>query len=117
MTIEAATDTEVFQAFVDQVLCPRLRPGQIVVLDNLSAHKATAVRRSIEAVGARLLYLPPYSPDLNPIEKCWSKIKQALRSMKARSAEALETALVAALASISAENARAWFRFCGYRTN
>jgi transposase len=117
MSIEAATDSDVFQAFVDQVLCPRLRPGQIVVMDNLSAHKVVAVRHSIEAVGARLLYLPPYSPDLNPIEKCWSKIKQALRSLKARTAEALEAALVAALASISAENARAWFRFCGYTTN
>ena len=91
-----------------------LRPGQIVVMDNLSAHKAAAVRRSLEAVGVRLLYLPPYSPDLNPIEKCWSKIKQALRSLKARTAAALEAALVQALASISAENAPAWLRFCGY---
>lgn len=114
MTIEAATDTDVFQAFLDQVLCPRLQPGQIVVMDNLSAHQAAAVRRSIEAVGAHLLYLPPYSPDLNPIEKCWSKIKQALRSLKARTAEALEAALVTALTSISAENAQAWLRYCGY---
>jgi transposase len=114
MTIEAATDSEVFQAFVDQVLCPRLQPGQIVVLDNLSAHKTPAVRQSIEAVGATLLYLPAYSPDLNPIEKCWSKLKQILRSLKARTAEALEAAMSLALASISAENARAWFRHCGY---
>lgn len=117
MTIEAATDTDVFQAFLDQVLCPRLQPGQIVVMDNLSAHKAEAVRHSIEAAGASLLYLPPYSPDLNPIEKCWSKIKQALRSLKARTAEALEASLVTALASISAENARAWLRYCGYSKN
>ncbi len=114
MTIEAATDTEIFQAFVDQVLCPRLQPGQIVVLDNLSAHKSPAVRQSIEAVGATLLYLPAYSPDLNPIEKCWSKIKQILRSLKARTVEALEAAMELALASISEENARAWFRHCGY---
>lgn len=116
MTIEAATDADVFQAFVDQVLCPRLRPGQIVVMDNLSAHKAAAVRQRIEAVGASLLYLPPYSPDLNPIEKCWSKIKQILRSLKARTAETLEAAMTTALASISGENARAWFRCCGYST-
>ena len=114
MTIEAATDRDVFQAFVDQVLCPRLRPGQIVVLDNLSAHKAPAVRQSIEAAGASLLYLPPYSPDLNPIEKCWSKIKQVLRSLKARTAAALESAMSIALAAISPENAHAWFQYCGY---
>jgi len=114
MTIEAATDGDVFRAFVEQVLCPRLQPGQVVVMDNLSAHKAAAVRQVIEAVGARLLYLPPYSPDLNPIEKCWAKIKQVLRSLKARTSEALEAAMTAALATISAENARAWFQYCGY---
>jgi len=114
MTIEDATDGDIFQAFVEQVLCPRLRPGQIVVMDNLSAHKIPTVRRSIEAAGASLLYLPPYSPDLNPIEKCWSKIKQVLRSLKARTAEALEAAMTTALATISADNARAWFQHCGY---
>jgi transposase len=107
MTIEAATDSDIFQAFVDQVLCPRLRPGQIVVMDNLAAHKAAAVRQSIEAAGASLLYLPPYSPDLNPIEKCWSKVKQILRSLKARTVEALEAAMTLALASISEKNAHA----------
>lgn len=117
MTIEAATDSDVFQAFVEPVLCPRLQPGQVVVMDNLSAHKAAAVRQSIEAAGARLLYLPPYSPDLNPIEKCWSKIQQALRSLKARTAEALEAAMAIALAAISAEDARAWLSFCGYSKN
>ena len=114
MTIEAATDGDVFRAFVEQVLCPRLQPGQVVVMDNLSAHKAAAVRQVIEAVGARLLYLPPYSPDLDPIEKCWAKIKQVLRSLKARTSEAREAAMTAALATISAENARAWFQYCGY---
>ena len=96
-TIEDATDGDIFQAFVDQVLCPRLRPGQVVVMDNLSTHKAAVVWRSIEAAGANLLYLPPYSPDLNPIEKCWSKIKQQ-RSLKAPTAEALEAAMTTALA-------------------
>jgi transposase len=114
MTIEDATDGDIFQAFVEQVLCPRLRPGQVVVMDNLSAHKAAAVRQSIEAAGANLLYLPPYSPDLNPIEKCWSKIKLVLRSLKARTAEALEAAMNTALAAISPDNARAWFNYCGY---
>jgi len=114
MTIEEATDGAIFQAFVEQVLCPRLRPGQVVVMDNLSAHKAAAVRQSIEAAGASLLYLPPYSPDLNPIEKCWSKIKLVLRSLKARTAEALEAAMHTALAAISPDNARAWFNYCGY---
>lgn len=69
MTIEAATDTEIFLAYLDHVLCPTLRPGQVVVMDNLSSHKVSGVRERIEAAGAELLYLPPYSPDLNPIEK------------------------------------------------
>mgnify|MGYP001302723617 FL=1 len=83
-------------------------------MDNLSAHKVPAVRQSIESAGATLLYLPPYSPDFNPIEKCWSKIKQVLRALKARTADALESAMAAALPSISADNARAWFEYCGY---
>ena len=87
MTVEDSTDTAVFLAFLDQVLCPKLQPGHIVVLDNLSVHKAPIVRERIEATGARLLYLPPYSPDLNPIEKCWAKIKLVLRTLKARTAE------------------------------
>lgn len=115
MTIEASTDTDVFLAFLDQVLCPQLRAGQIVVMDNLSAHKVAAVRAKIEAVGAQLLYLPPYSPDFNPIEKCWAKIKQILRSLKARTAEALDEAITQALASITTENARGWFQHCGYQ--
>ena len=76
MTVEDSTDTDVFLAFLDQVLCPKLQAGHIVVMDNLQAHKAPAVREKIEATGASLLYLPPYSPDLNPIEKCWAKIKR-----------------------------------------
>ena len=75
MTVEAATDREVFLTFLDQVLCPKLRAGDTVVMDNLSAHKVAGVREAIEAAGARLLYLPPYSPDLNPIEKAWSSSK------------------------------------------
>ena len=73
MTVKAATDREVFLAYLDEVLCPRLQPGQVVVMDNLSAHKVKGVRERIEQAGASLLYLPPYSPDLNPIEKAWGK--------------------------------------------
>jgi transposase len=114
MTIPEPTDADIFLAYGEQVLCPRLRPGQMVILDNLSAHKVAGVRQLIEATGARLLYLPPYSPDLNPIEQAWSKIKQVLRSLKARTAEALENAVAEALKTITAENAIAWFAHCGY---
>ena len=84
MTVESPTDGDVFLAYLDQVLCPQLSPGQVVVMDNLAAHKVDGVRERIEAAGATLLYLPPYSPDFNPIEEAWSKIKQKLRPAKAR---------------------------------
>jgi transposase len=115
MTIEDSTDTDVFLTFLDQVLCPKLQPGQIVVMDNLSAHKAPAVREKIEATGASLFYLPAYSPDLNPIEKCWAKIKLILRTLKARTAEALDPAISEAIATISSQDAIGWLHHCGYR--
>jgi transposase len=114
MTIESATDGDVFLAYLEQVLCPGLQPGQLVVMDNLSAHKVEGVRRLIEARGAQLLYLPPYSPDFNPIEQAWSKVKQVLRSAKARTMEELEQAIAEALAAITPQNASAWFAHCGY---
>lgn len=114
MTIESATDGEVFLAYLEQVLAPKLRVGDVVVMDNLSPHKIKRVREVIEAVGAQLLYLPPYSPDLNPIEKAWAKLKQLLRAAKARTSELLEQAVAEALRAISADNAAAWFRYCGY---
>ena len=114
MTIESPTDGDVFLAYLEQVLCPQLQPGQVVIMDNLSAHKVQGVREQIEARGARLIYLPAYSPDFNPIEQAWSKIKQSLRSAKARTLEALESAIAAALAAVTAENALAWFSHCGY---
>jgi transposase len=114
MTIEAATDAEIFRAYVEQVLCPKLRHGDVVIMDNLSAHKVSGIREQIESCGAQLIYLPPYSPDLNPIEKAWSKFKQFLRSAKARTAEALDQAITEALKTITADNAAAWFRHCGY---
>lgn len=114
MTIESPTDGDVFLAYLEQVLCPKLQPGHVVVMDNLSAHKIAGVRELVEARGARLLYLPPYSPDFNPIEKAWSKIKQLMRSAKARLIDALEQAAALAFAAITAENAAAWFTHCGY---
>jgi transposase len=114
MTIEAATDGDVFLSYLEQVLCPQLRPGEIVVMDNLSAHKVDGVRALIEEAGAELWYLPPYSPDFNPIEKCWSQVKQLMRAAKARSLEALEQAVADALAAFTAENAQACYRYCGY---
>jgi transposase len=110
MTIEEATDADIFLAYVEQVLCPALKPGDVVVMDNLSSHKVAGVRQCIESAGAELLYLPPYSPDMNPIEKAWAKLKQCLRSAKARTKEALEQAIADALKLISPENAKAWFR-------
>lgn len=112
MTIEEATDADIFLAFVEQVLCPALKQGDLVVMDNLSSHKVSAVRESIQSVGAQLLYLPPYSPDLNPIEKAWAKLKQLLRSAQARTTEILEQAIAEAVKLITPENAKAWFRLC-----
>lgn len=97
MTIEAPTDREVFLGYLDEVLCPSLKPGQIVVMDHLSSHKVAGVKERIHAAGAELLDLPPYSPDFNLIEKCWAKLKQELRSLKARTLDALETATANAL--------------------
>ena len=110
MTVEAATDPEIFLAYLDQVLCPKLRPGHVLVMDNLSAHKVEGVRERIEACGASVLYLPPYSPDLNPIEKAWSKLKTGLRAMGARTEQALHLAVATMLPSITPQDATAWFR-------
>jgi transposase len=115
MTVEAPTDGDVFLAYVEQVLGPRLAPGDVVILDNLPAHKVAGVRALIEARAAQLLYLPPYSPDCNPIEQAWSKVKEMLRAAKARTLPLLDDAVTAALAAITPNNAVAWFRHCGYR--
>ena len=110
MTIEAATDANIFLACVEQVLSSVLKPRDVVVMDNLSSHKVNGVRESIEKARAELLYLPPYSPDLNPIEKAWAKLKQLLRSAKARSKGALDQAITEALKLISPDDTKAWFR-------
>ena len=114
MSVEGAADTDVVVAFVEQVLVPTLRPGQVVVLDNLAPHKAQRVRTRIEAAGCRLLLLPPYSPDFNPIEQAWSKLKALLRGIGARTKEALNAALTAVLDRITTTDAQSWFAHCGY---
>ncbi len=110
MTIEEPTDADIFLAYLDEVLCPQLKPGEVVVMDNLSAHKVDGVRARLAAAGAELLYLPPYSPDLNPIEKAWAKLKTMLRSAKSRSKEALDEAITLLLPQLTPDNAQAWFR-------
>jgi transposase len=114
MTVAGAVDGIVFKTYVEKVLAPTLLKGDIVIMDNLGAHKVAGVGELIEARGARVIYLPPYSPDLNPIEKCWSKIKTYLRAAKARTREALEQALKEVLLTISEKDARGWFASCGY---
>ena len=114
MTIEGATATEVFSTYVREVLCPKLRPGDIVVMDNLTPHKSEATLALIEAAGAKALFLPAYSPDFNPIEKMWSKVKAHLRAAEARTLEALNHAIAAALTNVTANDARGWFASCGY---
>ena len=112
MTIEEATDGDIFLAYLDHVLCPVLAPGDVVVMDNLSSHKVQGVSERIQARGAELLYLPPYSPDLNAIEKAWSKLKEILRAAKAQTSHELYQAIRNVLPQISTENATAWFRTC-----
>jgi transposase len=114
MTVEGATDADVFLAYVEHVLAPTLSAGDIVVMDNLRAHKVAGVQHMIEARGAQLLYLPPYSPDLSPIEQAWSKLKTSLQTVKARTREALDTAITHALSLITAADAHGWFTYCGY---
>ena len=114
MTIDCPTDSEVFRVFVERVLAPALRPGDVVIMDNLSSHKAAGVAERIHASGAELIYQPPYSPDLNPIEPCWSKVKEFLRAAKARTQDLLHQAIAAALQTVSPRDARGWFRHCGY---
>lgn len=114
MTVEAATDGDVFLAYVEHFLCPVLRPGDVVVMDNLSAHKVNGVRDLIEAVGAQLLYLPPYSPDLNPIEKFFSKLKTMLRKTAPRATEDLWKEIGSLLDTLTASECTNYFASSGY---
>jgi transposase len=115
LTVEGATTAAVFETYVERVLSPMLRAGQIVVMDNLTAHKGERVRDLIEERGCKLMYLPPYSPDFNPIEEAFAKIKGILRKAKARSREALIEAIGEAISALSARDARGFFEHCGYR--
>lgn len=112
---EGGTDGEAFLVFVRDVLVPRLRRGQTVILDNLGAHQIGEARVLVEAAGCRLVFLPPYSPDLNPIEECWSKVKAQLRKAGARTREALEQAIGEALALVTKPDLRGWFTHAGHR--
>lgn len=115
MTVEGSVDQTAFEAYLREFLCPSLRSGQIVVIDNLSIHKGAEVRRLIEATGAYLLFLPAYSPDLSPIEKAFSKLKTLLRRIGALTLDALQDAIAEGLSSITPSDARAYFVSCGFR--
>jgi len=114
MTIEGATDTAVFHAYVREILVPALRPGDIVIMDNLGAHKNDRTVALITAAGANVRFLPAYSPDLNPIEMMWSKVKARLRSAEARTAQELQLAIAQALQQVTAQDALGWFAAFGY---
>jgi transposase len=114
MTLEGTTDTESFRAYVAAVLLPTLQPGDIVIMDNLSPHKSDPTLALITQAGAQVLFLPAYSPDLNPIEKMWSKVKGLLRGAEARTPADLITAIGQALARVTPQDALGWFVSCGY---
>lgn len=114
LAVEGATDRKVLEAYVERVLAPTLRRAQVVVMDNLTAHKGERVRELIEERGCELLYLPPYSPDLNPIEEAFSKVKRILRKAESRTREALVEAIGAAISAVTAKDARGFFEHCGY---
>jgi transposase len=114
LLFEGAMTTLAFETYVEDVLAPTLQRGEILLLDNLSAHKGGSAQATLEARGVQVVFLPPYSPDLNPIELCWAKVKQALRAAKARTWDALVDALCEALLSVSRTDVLAWFTHCGY---
>jgi transposase len=114
LAVEGAIDTLCFDAYLERVLRPQLRRGDVVVLDNLGAHRASRIEEVAESRGAQVLWLAPYSPDFSPIEQCWSKIKAFLRGAKARTADALDKALAQAITLVTAADIRGWFKHCGY---
>jgi transposase len=117
LAVEGATDRIVFETYIERVLVPSLRQGQVVVMDNLSTHKGERVKELVENAGCELLYLPPYSPDLSPIEEAFSKVKGLLREAEARSRKALVEAMGKALDAVTARDARRFFEHCGYRAS
>ncbi len=114
VTIDAPTDGDVFLAFVEQQLAPNLRPGDFVVMDNLNAHKRPDIIAAIQAVGADVLFLPPYSPEYNPIEKAWAKLKDILRRLPTLSRDAFDDAVASAMKAVSNADVRAWTQHAGY---
>lgn len=114
MHLAGAADTAAFVTYIEQVLCPTLKQGDIVVMDNLAVHKSPAVTALVQASGAEVRFLPAYSPDLNPIEKMWSKLKTLLRSAEARTPEQLDAAITMAFSKITAKDAAGYFASCGY---
>lgn len=115
MVIEGSVDTSVFNAYCEEVLRPTLKSGDVIVLDNLGAHRASRIEKLAASCGAQVLWLPPYSPDFSPIELMWSKVKAYLRKVKARTQEQLEKAIAEALRTITVSDCRNWFRHCGYQ--
>jgi transposase len=115
MCLEGATDARAFEAYVEHFLAPSLHEGQVVVMDNLGAHRPQKIRELIEARGAELVFVPSYSPDLNPIEQAFSKIKNILRKLGARTHEALLEAMEEALSKVTPADAAGWFDHCGYQ--
>jgi transposase len=114
MTVNGGTDTAVFTAFVEQLLLPILTENSVVILDNLGAHKAEAIRKLVIAAGAKFMFLPPYSPDLNPIEECWSKMKAIMRKLAARTRETIDSAVAAAADAVTTKDCVGWFTHSGY---
>lgn len=117
MLIEGSVDTDVFNAYCEQVLQPTLKSGDVIVLDNLSAHRASRIEETALNYGAQVIWLPPYSPDFSPIELMWSKVKAYLKKVKARTQEELEKAIAEALQNIPITDCRNWFRHCGYEVS
>lgn len=115
MTLEGAVDTDAFNAYLEQVLRPTIKSGDVLVLDNLSAHHASRIEEVAEECGAEVIWLSPYSPDFSPIEMMWSKIKSAMRAAKARTREELERAFQAALELVTESDCLGWFSHCGYQ--
>jgi transposase len=117
MTINAGTSANVFLAFVEQELAPNLRPGDLVVMDNLAAHKVPTVRWAIQAVGADVMFLPPYSPEFNPIERAWAKLKDFIRRLPTLTRDAFDAAVAAAMDAITGDDIHGWTAHAGYRLN
>jgi len=114
MTVQGGTTAAVFAAYLEQVLLPWLRPGQVVVVDNVGAHKPDRMRALVEAAGFRLVFLPAYSPDLSPVEEAFSKLKTLIKAAGARTRAALDAAIAGALAAVTASDAAGWFAHAGY---